>query len=32
MKSLDRSYLLNQQGLHLLNQPYVVLIPKKDNP
>jgi hypothetical protein len=29
---MDQFFLLNQQGLHFLNQGFVVLIPKKENP
>jgi hypothetical protein len=32
MKAVDHFYLLNQQGLHFLNQAFVVLIPMKENP
>jgi hypothetical protein len=31
IKAIDQFYLLNQQGMHLLNQAFVVLIPKKEN-
>jgi hypothetical protein len=29
MNAIDHFFSLNQQGLHLLNQAYIVLIPKK---
>jgi hypothetical protein len=32
MRAVDQFYILNQQGLHFLNQAFVVLIPKKENP
>jgi hypothetical protein len=32
IRALHQFYLLNQQGLHFLNQALVVLIPKKENP
>lgn len=32
LASINHFYNLNQQELHLLNQAFVVLIPKKDNP
>jgi hypothetical protein len=32
MHAIDHFFSLNQQGLHLLNQAYIVLIPKKKCP
>jgi hypothetical protein len=32
LKAVDHFYMMNQQGLHFLNQDFVVLIPKKYNP
>lgn len=32
MAAIQHFYNLNSQNLHFLNQAYVVLIPKKDNP
>jgi hypothetical protein len=32
MAAIDQFYLINQQGMHYLNQAYVMLIPKKENP
>jgi hypothetical protein len=32
LNAANQCYCLNQQGLQFLNQTYVVLIPKKDNP
>jgi retron-type reverse transcriptase len=32
IKAIEQLYLLNQQGMHLLNHAFVVLIPKKENP
>jgi hypothetical protein len=32
MAAIDQLYLINQQGMHYLNQAYVMLIPKKENP
>jgi hypothetical protein len=29
IKAIQHFYLMNSQGLHLLNQAYVVLVPKK---
>jgi hypothetical protein len=31
IKAIQHFYLMNSQGLHLLNQAYVVLVPKKQN-
>jgi hypothetical protein len=31
IKATQHFYLMNSQGLHLLNQAYVVLVPKKQN-
>lgn len=32
MQALNHFYSLNQQELHLLNQAYIILLPKKDDP
>jgi hypothetical protein len=32
LRALDHFYMMNQQGLHFLNQAFVVLIPKKVSP
>jgi hypothetical protein len=32
MLTVNHFYQMNQQGLHYLNQAYVVLVPKKTNP
>jgi hypothetical protein len=32
IRAMDQFYVLNQQGMHLMNHAYVVLIPKVDNP
>lgn len=32
IQAVNQFYLMNQQGLHLLNQAHVVLIPKKNDP
>jgi hypothetical protein len=32
LRAMNQFYTLNHQGMHFLNQAFVVLIPKKDNP
>jgi hypothetical protein len=32
VRAVHHFYMMNQQGLHFLNEAYIVLIPKKDNP
>jgi hypothetical protein len=32
MLAINQFFSLNQQGLHLLNQPFIILIPKKQSP
>jgi hypothetical protein len=32
MRAVNHFFELNQQDLHMLNQAYIVLIPKKQNP
>jgi hypothetical protein len=32
VRAVQHFYMMNQQGLHFLNEAFVVLIPKKDNP
>jgi hypothetical protein len=32
MLTVNQFFSMNQQGLHLLNQAFIILIPKKPNP